>query len=81
MKEAFIVSGCRTAIGKDRGALAFLPPDIYAAEVVKEAVKRSGLKDPESIDEVIFGNALRTNTPVRPGWSPLGQACPCPFRH
>ncbi len=58
MKEAVIVSGCRTAIAKERGSLAFLSPDIYAAEVVKEAVKRSGLKDPEAIDEVIFGHCL-----------------------
>lgn len=58
MKEAFIVSGCRTAIAKEKGSLAFLSPDIYAGEVVKEAVKRSGLKDPESIDELIFGHCL-----------------------
>ncbi|MCL6610578.1 MAG: thiolase family protein [Peptococcaceae bacterium] len=58
MKEAVIVSGCRTAIAKEKGALAHLSPDIYAAEVVKEAVRRSGLKDPEMIDEVIFGHCL-----------------------
>jgi acetyl-CoA acetyltransferase family protein len=58
MKEAYIVSGCRTAIAKDKGALAFLAPEIYAAEVVKEAVKRSGLIDLESIDEVIFGQCF-----------------------
>lgn len=56
--EAVIVSGARTAIAKEKGSLAFVPPDYYAAEVVKEAVKRSGLKDQESIDEVIFGHCL-----------------------
>lgn len=58
MKEAVIISGARTAIAKEKGSLAFIPPDHYAAEVVKEAVKRSGLKDPGAIDEVIFGHCL-----------------------
>lgn len=57
-KEAVIVGAARTAIAREKGALAFLPPDIYAAEVVKEAIKRSGLKDPEAIDELIFGHCL-----------------------
>ena len=58
MKEAVIVSGARTAIAREKGALAFISPDFYAAEVVKEAVKRSGLQEPELIDEVIFGHCL-----------------------
>lgn len=58
MNEAVIVSGARTAIAKAKGSLAFLTPDIYGAEMVKEAVKRSGLNDLEAIEEVIFGNCL-----------------------
>jgi len=58
MKEAVIVSAARTAIAKEKGALKDVPPEIFAAEVIKEAVKRSGIKDPEVIDEVIFGHCL-----------------------
>ena len=56
--EAVIVSGARTPIAKEKGALAFLSPNIYSSAVVKEAVKRSGLKDTGMIDEVIFGHCL-----------------------
>jgi acetyl-CoA C-acetyltransferase len=58
MSEAVIVSAVRTPLAKERGSLAFLPPDIFGGEVVKEAVKRSGLKDLTAIDEVIFGCCL-----------------------
>lgn len=58
MNEVVIVSAARTAIAKEKGSLANLSPDIFGAEVVKEAVKRSGLKDLEAIDEVVFGHAL-----------------------
>jgi acetyl-CoA C-acetyltransferase len=55
MKDAYIVSACRTAIAKDKGALVNLTPEVYAAEVVKEAVKRSGVTNLETIDELLFG--------------------------
>lgn len=57
-KEAVIVSGARTAIAKERGSLKDVPPEVYAGEVVKAAVARSGLSNCESIDEVIFGHCL-----------------------
>ncbi|MET1156779.1 acetyl-CoA C-acyltransferase [Arthrobacter sp.] len=54
--QAFLVGGARTPVGRYGGALAGVRPDDLAALVVREAVARAGL-DPESIDEVILGNA------------------------
>ncbi|WRO21633.1 thiolase family protein [Metallumcola ferriviriculae] len=58
MREAVIVSAARTAIGKENGALKDVPPENYAALVIREAVKRSGLTDQQMIDEVVFGHVL-----------------------
>jgi acetyl-CoA acyltransferase len=56
MREAVIVSGARTAVGRSkRGALASARPDDLGAAVVAEAVRRvPGLK-PEVIEDVILG--------------------------
>ena len=54
--QAFLVGGVRTPVGKYGGALSSIRPDDLAALVVREAVHRAGL-DPDSIDEVILGNA------------------------
>ncbi len=58
MREAVIVSAVRTAIARENGALRDVPPEALAAVVMKEAVARSGLQQPELIDEVIFGHCL-----------------------
>jgi acetyl-CoA C-acetyltransferase len=50
------VGGVRTPVGRYAGALSAVRPDDLAALVVREAVERAGL-DPDSIDEVILGNA------------------------
>jgi len=44
MKEAVIVSGCRTAIGTFGGALQSVPAVNLGALVIKETLKRVGLK-------------------------------------
>lgn len=49
-----IVSGCRSAVGKFQGSLKDLEASDIGGIVIKEAVKRSGLK-PEDIDEVVYG--------------------------
>jgi 3-oxoadipyl-CoA thiolase len=54
--EAFIIDALRTPIGKYGGALAAVRPDDLAALVVERAVARNGI-DPESVEEVILGNA------------------------
>jgi 3-oxoadipyl-CoA thiolase len=54
--EALIIDALRTPIGKYGGTLAAVRPDDLAAFVVERAVARNDV-DPESVDEVIFGNA------------------------
>lgn len=58
MPEAFIVGAARTPIARENGSLRDVPPEDLAALVIKEAVRRSKLADPEVIDEVIFGNCF-----------------------
>ena len=59
MKDVVIVSACRTPIGAFNGSLSTVPAVELGATVVKEAVKKAGIK-PEDVDEVIFGNVLQT---------------------
>ncbi|WP_027954959.1 thiolase family protein [Halobacillus kuroshimensis] len=56
-REAVIVSAVRTAIGRQGGTLASIPAHVLGAEVIKEAVNRSGAS-PGHIEDVIFGNVL-----------------------
>ncbi len=59
MREAVIVSGARTAVGKaPRGKLRTTRPDDMAATVVKAALDRAQGLDPKEIDDVIIGCAL-----------------------
>jgi len=57
MKDVVIVSACRTAIGTFGGTLKNTPAVELGATVMKEAIKRAGIK-PEQVEEVIFGNVL-----------------------
>jgi acetyl-CoA acyltransferase len=59
MREAVIVSGARTAVGKaPRGSLRNTRPEELGAIVVKEAIRRApGLK-PEDVEDVIIGCAM-----------------------
>ncbi len=59
MREAVIVSGARTAVGKaHRGSLATVRPDDMAAAAIKAAVERAEGLDPEAIEDVIIGCAM-----------------------
>ncbi|MCZ6670211.1 MAG: acetyl-CoA C-acetyltransferase [Acidobacteria bacterium] len=67
MREAVILGGVRTPIGRFLGALKTLPATELGARVVGEAIRRAGLQ-PEDIDEVIMGNVLAAGlgqTPAR----------------
>jgi acetyl-CoA C-acetyltransferase len=55
VNEAYIVAGCRTAIGKFGGSLKDVMPGELARIVIEEAVRRAGI-DPEIVEEVIFGH-------------------------
>ena len=69
MKEVVIVSAVRTAIGAYGKSLKDVPAVELGAIVIKEAVKRAGVK-PEEINEVIFGNVLQAGL----GQNPARQA-------
>ena len=58
MKEAVIVSGARTAVGKaPAGKLTSYRPEDMGAMVVKEAVRRAPGLDAKEIEDVIIGCA------------------------
>jgi acetyl-CoA C-acetyltransferase len=59
MQDVFVLSGVRTPIGKYGGGLAAVPPCGLAAQVVREAVSRSGT-DPADVGHVVFGNVIHT---------------------
>src|SRR5437879_13587982 len=54
IKQAVIISAVRTPVGKVLGALKSFKATELGAIVVREAVKRAGVK-PEDVDEVIMG--------------------------
>ena len=59
MREAVIVSGARTAVGKSgRGALRETLPTEMAATAIKAAIERAPGLDPKIIDDVIMGCAM-----------------------
>jgi acetyl-CoA acyltransferase len=59
MREAVIVSGARTAVGKaPKGALRTTRPDDLAAIVVKAAIERAQGLDPREVEDVIMGCAM-----------------------
>ncbi|MCS1352055.1 acetyl-CoA C-acyltransferase [Mechercharimyces sp. CAU 1602] len=56
MREAVIVAGVRTAVGKaNRGALKNHRPDELGATVVSELMKRTPQLDPKDVEDVILG--------------------------
>ncbi len=57
MKDLYVVNCCRTAIGSFGGSLRNTPAADLGAIVMKEALKRAGVK-PEQVDEVMFGCVL-----------------------
>jgi acetyl-CoA C-acetyltransferase len=69
MKNAVIVSACRTPVGKFLGGLSSIPAGRLGAIVVKEAVERAGI-DPALVEECILGNVLQAGV----GQNPARQA-------
>lgn len=58
-EEVFIISAVRTAIGRYGGSLRSVPSGVLAAHVIKESLRRAGVK-PELVDEVIMGEVRQT---------------------
>ncbi|KGM98414.1 acetyl-CoA acetyltransferase [Clostridium novyi A str. 4552] len=66
MKNVVIASAVRTAVGKFGGSLKNVPAVELGAIVIKEAIKRAGIK-PEMIDETIMGNVIQAGLGQSPG--------------
>ena len=69
MKDIYVVSCCRTAIGSFGGSLKDTPAADLGAVVIKEALNRANVK-PEQVDEVMFGCILTAGL----GQNPARQA-------
>src|SRR6266566_5457297 len=54
MREAVIVEAVRTPIGKRNGKLKDIHPVVLGSLVLREIVRRAGIK-PEEVDDVVFG--------------------------
>ncbi len=57
MKDLYVVSCCRTAVGAFQGSLSNTPASDLGATVVKAALERANMK-PEMVDELMFGCIL-----------------------
>ena len=69
IKEAVIISAVRTPVGKFLGALKSFKATDLGALVVRETVKRAGVR-PEDVDEVIMGCVIQAGL----GQNPARQA-------
>jgi acetyl-CoA C-acetyltransferase len=69
LNEAVIVSAARTPVGKFLGSLKGFTAPQLGAIVVRESVKRAGVK-PEDVDEVIMGCVIQAGL----GQNPARQA-------
>jgi acetyl-CoA C-acetyltransferase len=69
LNEAVIISAARTPVGKFLGSLKGFSAPQLGAIVVREAVKRAGVK-PEDVDEVILGCVIQAGL----GQNPARQA-------
>ena len=57
MRDVYVISSCRTAVGTFGGTLRDVPAADLGATVIAEALKRGNVKG-EWLDEVMFGNVL-----------------------
>lgn len=59
MREAYIISGFRSAVGKaPRGKFRFYRPDDLAVKVINHLLKSVPELDPQRVDDLIVGNAV-----------------------
>ena len=70
IKNSVILSAVRTPSGSFQGSLSGFSATQLGALVVKEAVRRAGIPDPEDIQEVIMGNVVSAGL----GQNPARQA-------
>ena len=58
MKDAVIVSGARTPVGRFGGAFKDVSAPDLGSQAIKTALKRAGIT-PDMVDEVVIGNAVQ----------------------
>ncbi len=69
-QQPVILSAVRTPMGRFRGTLSALSATELGGLVVREAVRRAGLPNPEAVAEVIMGNVVSAGL----GQNPARQA-------
>ena len=69
MREVVIASAARTALGSFGGSLKDVPATELGAIVIKEAIKRAGIKG-EQVEEVVMGTVIQAGL----GQNPARQA-------
>ena len=69
MREVYIMSMARTAIGSLSGSLASVSATELGAQSIKKAMERAGITG-EQVEEVIMGNVIQANV----GQAPARQA-------
>ena len=69
MKDVFLVSACRTPVGRFQGSLSGFKAPELGALAIRNALERAGA-DPERVDEVVMGNVLQAGV----GQNPARQA-------
>ena len=69
MPASYLLSACRTPIGKFLGSLSTVPAPQLAATAIGAVISQSGL-EPHQVEEVILGNVL----PAGLGQAPARQA-------
>jgi len=58
-KQAYIIKGFRTAVGKaPKGSLRFTRPDVMAATVIEKLMAAVPQLDKDRVDDLIVGNAM-----------------------
>ncbi|UOE92459.1 3-oxoadipyl-CoA thiolase [Alkalihalobacillus sp. LMS39] len=57
MREVVIIDAVRTPIGRYKGALKSVRPDDLGSVVIQALLERNPDVEPETIEEVVFGNA------------------------
>ena len=70
IKNSVILSAVRTPSGSFQGSLSGFSATQLGALVLKEAVRRAGIPNPEEIQEVIMGNVVSAGL----GQNPARQA-------
>ena len=88
MKDIYVISSCRTAIGSFGGSLKDVPASDLGAVVITEAVRRAKIQ-PNLVDEVYMGcvlttaqgqnvarqSAIKSGLPVKTPCTTVGMVC------